>query len=181
MPSRETGFGGGIGKVDEDDFPGCDPVSMTWEDVLAHKGRKITYWDGDAQTAWVVRDTSPVAEQMAARLSGLMGRVAEERGAPIEAVNNPYIIELVQDDDEAGLDDAYRAGLREGHASGLREGYLISLRRIASRKFDAEFVSRLLHRLNQVERMDTLTEVTALVVDSTDAHELERRLAETLR
>lgn len=162
--------------MDKEDSPGCDPVSMTWDDVLAHKGGKISYWDGDTQTAWVVRDTSGVRERMAARFSSHMGRIAEQRGAPIECVRDAHIVECEQDDDDAGWRDAYRVGLGEGWAMGLREGYLDVLRRIASRKFAVEFVSRLFRGLDQVEDVEVLAEVAVLIVDCNDADELERSL-----
>ena len=77
--------------------------------------------------------------------------------------------------------DAHRVGLRQGRTMGLREGQLMALRRIASRKFAAEFVSHLFHGLDQVDDVEVLAEVGLLIVDCSDAEELERQLAKVLR
>ena len=43
----------------QQDFPGCDPVSLpTWDDVWAYDGR-IEYWLRETGTAWVLRDAGP--------------------------------------------------------------------------------------------------------------------------
>lgn len=311
---------------ENEDFPGCDPVPMSWDDVLAAEGGRIWYWDGDTQTAWVVRDGSADHEVQGSRLASLMTRIALERGKDIHCFGSVYLmmrqpdgttrrmmapdqavflhprepgrgdgialgrdrlpdvvfetdhttdvqrrklgmyeqwgfpelwvdvpdaetrsrpsglgagltIHLLEDGEyrpvpksralpgwsaeaihvalnepslsretmaelarvgrELGAKegttpeddlqirghrrDAHRVGLRQGRDLGLREGQLKSLRQIASRKFDAEFVSRLLRALDQIEDEETLGTALALVVDSTDADELERGLSEAFR
>ena len=313
--------------VDEnDDFPGCDPVPMSWDDVLAAEGGRIWYWDGDTQTAWVVRDGSADHEVSGSRLASLMTRIALERGSDIHCFGSVYLM-LRQDDgttrrmmapDQAvflrprepgrgdgialGRDrlpdvvletdhttdvqrrklgmyeewgfpelwvevpdaetrsrprglaaaltihvledgkyrrvpksrampgwsaeaihvalnepslsretmaelarvgrelgrregttpeddlqirghrrDAHRVGVRQGRALGLREGHLEALRRIASHKFDAEFVSHLFRGLGQVEDTEVLAEVGRLIAECSESAELERRLSEALR
>ncbi|MYE23946.1 MAG: hypothetical protein F4Y01_08395 [Gammaproteobacteria bacterium] len=311
---------------EHEDFPGCDPVPMSWDDVLAAEGGRIWYWDGDTQTAWVVRDGSADHEVQGSRLASLMTRIALERGTDIHCFGSVYLMlrqpdgrtrrmmapdqavflrprepgrgdgialgrdrlpdvvfetdhttdvqrrklgiyeqwgfpELWVDVPDAGTPsrpsglgagltihiledgkyrrapksrampgwsaeaihvalnepslsretmaelarvgrelgasegttpeddlqirghrrDAHRVGLRQGRTMGLREGQLLALRRIASRKFAAEFVSHLFRGLDQVEDVEVLAEVGLLIVDCSDAEELERQLAKVLR
>ena len=311
---------------EHEDFPGCDPVPMSWDDVLAAEGGRIWYWDGDTQTAWVVRDGSADHEVQGSRLASLMTRIAQERGMDIHCFGSVYLLmrqpdgtirrmmapdqavflhprepgrgdgialgrdrlpdvlletdhttdvrrrklsmyeewgfpEVWVDVPDAGTRsrpgglgagltihvledgeyrrveqsrallgwsaeaihvalneqslsretmaelarvgralgaregttpeddlqirghrrDAHRVGLRQGRTMGLREGQLMAMRRIASRKFAAEFVSHLFRGLEQVEDVEVLAEVGLLIVDCNDADELERQLARVLR
>ncbi len=322
----ETGVVPESPSEEHEDFPGCDPVPMSWDDVLAAEGGRIWYWDGDTQTAWVVRDGSADHEVAGNRLASLMTRIAQERGSNIHCYGSVYLMmrwadgttrrmmapdqaiflhprepgrgdgialgrdrlpdvvfetdhttdvqrrklgmyeqwgfpelwvevpdagtrsrprgliaavtihvledgkyrrvansrampgwsaeaihvalnepslsretmaELARVGRELGAKegttpeddlqirghrrDAHRVGLRQGRSAGLREGQLMYLRRIASRKFDAEFVSHLFRGLDLIGDVETLDEVGLLIVDCDDADELERRLAKVLR
>lgn len=77
---------------EREDFPGCDPVPMSWDDVLANEGGRIWYWDGDTQTAWVVRDGSADHEVQGSRLAALMTRIAQERGSDIYCFGAVYLL-----------------------------------------------------------------------------------------
>ena len=66
------------------ELPGCRPVPLKREDLDTHDGR-FEYWDGDTQTAWVLRDpTSFAHEHPSHRLAGLAQVIAGLRGSPIE-------------------------------------------------------------------------------------------------
>ena len=66
------------------EFPGCHTIPLKREDLPDHDGR-FEYWDGDAETAWVVSEpTSATHEQPSSRLAGLSHIIAGVRGAPIE-------------------------------------------------------------------------------------------------
>ena len=66
------------------EFPGCRPIPLRREALSTHEGR-FEYWDGDTETAWVVREpTSATHEQPSQRLAGLAHVIAGVRGAPIE-------------------------------------------------------------------------------------------------
>ena len=66
------------------ELPGCRPVPLKREDLDTHDGR-FEYWDGDTQTAWVLRDPTGFAhEHPSHRLAGLAQVIAGLRGSPIE-------------------------------------------------------------------------------------------------
>ncbi len=66
------------------DLPNCRPVPLKREDLDTHDGR-FEYWDGDTQTAWVLRDPTGFAhEHPSQRLAGLAQVIAGMRGSPIE-------------------------------------------------------------------------------------------------
>ena len=66
------------------EFPGCRPIPLKREALADHDGR-FEYWDGDTETAWVVREpTSATHEQPSQRLAGLGQIIAGVRGSPIE-------------------------------------------------------------------------------------------------
>ena len=68
---------------DPSEFPGCRPVRVTPADLDDYHGR-FEYWDRDTQTAFVVREpTSVYHEGPIHRLSTLLTRISEVRGAPI--------------------------------------------------------------------------------------------------
>ena len=65
------------------EFPGCRPVRITRADLDDYEGR-FEYWDGDTETAWVVREPVTVYhEGPGQRLAALLTRIAAVRGAPI--------------------------------------------------------------------------------------------------
>lgn len=66
------------------EFPGCRPIPLKREALADYDGR-FEYWDGDTETAWVVREpTSATHEQPSTRLAGLSHVIAGVRGSPIE-------------------------------------------------------------------------------------------------
>ena len=66
------------------DLPNCRPVPLEREDLDTHDER-FEYWDGDTETAWVLRDPTGFAhEHPSQRLAGLAQVIAGMRGAPIE-------------------------------------------------------------------------------------------------
>ena len=77
---------------EREDFPGCDPVPMSWSDVLAHEAKDIWYWDGDTNTAWVVREISAVHEMPTHRLPSLMTRISLERGSAVHCFGSASLI-----------------------------------------------------------------------------------------
>ena len=74
------------------DFPGCDPVSMTWGDVESYDGR-IEYWDAASSTAWILRDAGPVHETPPNVLSEILTRISLERGSRIRRYGSVYLME----------------------------------------------------------------------------------------
>ena len=65
-------------------LPDCRPVPLEREDLDTHDER-FEYWDGDTETAWVLRDPAGFAhEHPSQRLAGLAGIIAGLRGSPIE-------------------------------------------------------------------------------------------------
>ena len=63
---------------------GCRSVPLKREDLDTHDER-FEYWDGDAETAWVLRDPTGFAhEHPSQRLAGLAQIIAGLRGSPIE-------------------------------------------------------------------------------------------------
>ena len=66
------------------EFPGCRPVPLKRDDLDTHEDR-FEYWDGDTETAWVVREPTGIPhEQPSQRLAGLVQVIAGVRGSPIE-------------------------------------------------------------------------------------------------
>ena len=67
------------------DLPGCRPVPLPRCDLDDWEGRRLEYWDGDTETAWVVCEPVGVAhEHPLGRLATLCTLIAEARGAAIE-------------------------------------------------------------------------------------------------
>ena len=65
------------------EFPGCRAVRITRAALDDYEGR-FEYWDGDTETAWVVREPVTVYhEGPGQRLAALLTRMAAVRGAPI--------------------------------------------------------------------------------------------------
>ena len=74
------------------DFPNCDPVPMTWEQLQVYDGR-IEYWDAALKTAWVLRDGAGIRHEAPCNvLSELLSRVALERGARIRCFGNAFLM-----------------------------------------------------------------------------------------
>ena len=74
------------------EFPGCDPVPMTWDEVWAYDGR-IEYWDRASSTAHVLRDAGPVHESPPNVLSEILTRISQERGSRIRCYGAVYLME----------------------------------------------------------------------------------------
>ncbi|MDE0693692.1 MAG: Uma2 family endonuclease [Gammaproteobacteria bacterium] len=77
---------------EREDFPGCDPVPMSWDDVVAHEAKDIWYWDGDTNTAWVVREITADHEMPTHRLPSLMTRISQERGSAIQCFGSASLV-----------------------------------------------------------------------------------------
>ena len=104
MATEHTGEYGGLAQVEGDaapdraetapamEFPGCDPVSMTWDEVWAYDGR-IEYWDRASSTAHVLRDAGPVHEGPPNVLSEILTRISQERGSRIRCYGAVYLME----------------------------------------------------------------------------------------
>ena len=66
------------------ELPNCRPVPLKREDLDTHDER-FEYWDGDTETAWVLRDPTGFAhEHPSQRLAGFAQIIAGLRGSPIE-------------------------------------------------------------------------------------------------
>ena len=104
MATEHTGEYGGLAQVEGDaapdraetapamEFPGCDPVSMTWDEVWAYDGR-IEYWDRASSTAHVLRDAGPIHEGPPNVLSEILTRISLERGSRIRCYGAVYLME----------------------------------------------------------------------------------------
>ena len=104
MATKYVGEHGGLGWVEGNvvpdraepapamEFPGCDPVPMTWDDVWAYDGR-IEYWDAESSTAWVLRDAGSVHEVPPAVLGELLTRISQERGSRVRCFGAVYLME----------------------------------------------------------------------------------------
>ena len=66
------------------EFPGCKPVHLPREE-LADSDRRLEYWDGATQTAWICEPASPYHERRSRSLIALVERIALVRGAPIHS------------------------------------------------------------------------------------------------
>ena len=66
------------------DLPGCRPIRLKRRDLDTWDGR-FEYWDGDTETAWVMRDPTGIPhEQPSARLVGFCTLIAAARGSSIQ-------------------------------------------------------------------------------------------------
>ena len=68
----------------EPEFPGCKPVHLPREE-LPDSDRRLEYWNGATETAWICEPTAPGHERPGRRLSRLTERIAQVRGTPIES------------------------------------------------------------------------------------------------
>ena len=69
--------------LDAADFPGCEVVPMSLDEMRAYKGR-MEFWDSRTETAMMLRETSSFHEQPSHRLASLLGRVSAASGTLIE-------------------------------------------------------------------------------------------------
>ena len=65
------------------DFPGCKPVPLPRKDLESFD-RRLEYWDGRTETAWICEPATPYHEQRSRLLNALVERIALVRGAPIK-------------------------------------------------------------------------------------------------
>ncbi len=66
------------------EFPGCRPVHLPRSD-LEGSDQRLEYWDGATETAWICDPVSPYHERPSRRLTALVGRIAQVRGAHVES------------------------------------------------------------------------------------------------
>ena len=67
------------------DLPGCRPIRLKRRDLDTWDGR-FEYWDGDTETAWVMRDPTGIPhEHPSQRLTAFCTLIAAARGSPIES------------------------------------------------------------------------------------------------
>ncbi len=78
------------------DFPGCDRISMTWDEVVAYDGR-VEYWSAMAGTARILRDGGRVHESPVGILSEIVVRLSLERGSRIRLYQSVYLLERDED------------------------------------------------------------------------------------
>ena len=79
-----------------EDFPGCDPASLAWEELEQFDGR-IFFWDGDTDTAWTVRDGGPPHEMPVSALAEILTRISLERGSPIRNLGGVFMARFSPD------------------------------------------------------------------------------------
>ena len=65
------------------EFPGCKPVPLPRKDLESFD-RRLEYWDGRTETAWICEPATPYHEQRSRLLNALVERIALVRGAPIK-------------------------------------------------------------------------------------------------
>ena len=75
------------------EFPGCTPVHLPRAEL--EEDRRLEYWDGATQTAWISEPPSPCHEVPSRRMIALVGRIAQVRGAHVESYGS---MELRQQD-----------------------------------------------------------------------------------
>ena len=133
MATKYAGGGSGLAWEEGDavtdradptmEFPGCDPVPMTWDDVVAYDGR-IEYWDAASSTAQVLRAAGPVHESPPNVLSEILTRISLELGSRIRCYGAVYLMER----DRAGQPRRVMVGdqtiyLRPGAQAAERPGH----------------------------------------------------------
>ena len=65
------------------EFPGCRPTFLGRDEIATYEGR-FEFWEGDTETAWMVRDpTSATHEYPSHRLAALSELIASMRGSAI--------------------------------------------------------------------------------------------------
>ena len=113
------------------EFPGCKPVSLPRKD-LEDFDRRLEYWDGRTETAWICDPASPYHEQRSRLLNTLIERIAQVRGSPIKNFGSMDLREqdapqsIMQADESVYLHPGRRIprpGSRPGRAPGVtRQG-----------------------------------------------------------
>ena len=74
------------------DFPNCDPVRMTWSQLLRYDGR-IEYWDAGLKTAWVLRDGAGIVHEAPCSVLGeLLSRLSQERGSRVRCYGHAFLM-----------------------------------------------------------------------------------------
>ena len=74
------------------EFPGCRAVRIT-RDAIADFDGRIEYWDGDTETAWMVREPTTVYhEGPGQRLAHLAELIAAGRGSPITTLGTADLL-----------------------------------------------------------------------------------------
>ena len=74
------------------EFPGCRAVRIT-RDAIADFDGRIEYWDGDTETAWMVREPTTVYhEGPGQRLAHLVELIAAGRGSPITTLGTADLL-----------------------------------------------------------------------------------------
>ena len=77
------------------EFPGCEPVHLSPEEISRYEGR-LEFWDAATETAWVCEPTSPYHERPSRLLTRLAERIAGVRGSSIECYGSMDL--LLRDD-----------------------------------------------------------------------------------
>ena len=75
-----------------DDFPGCDPIPMTWDGLQTYDG-SIEYWDAASSTAWILRDAGSVHQVAPSVLGEILTRIGLERGSRIRRFGAVFLME----------------------------------------------------------------------------------------
>ena len=76
----------------EPEFPGCRAVRIT-RDAIADFDGRIEYWNGDTETAWMVREPTTVYhEGPGQRLARLVELIAAGRGSPITTLGTADLL-----------------------------------------------------------------------------------------
>ena len=74
------------------EFPGCRVVHIT-RDAIADFDGRIEYWDGDTETAWMVREPTTVYhEGPGQRMARLVELIAAGRGSPITTMGTADLL-----------------------------------------------------------------------------------------
>lgn len=76
----------------EMEFPGCDPVRMTWEALEVYDGR-VEYWDSATSTAQILRDAGLMHEIPASVLNDIVIRLSQERGSRVCCYGGVFLME----------------------------------------------------------------------------------------
>lgn len=77
------------------DFPGCDPIPMTWDELETAEGRygRVEYWSAEASTAWILREGGAAHESPPGVLGEILTRISLERGSRIRCFGSVYLME----------------------------------------------------------------------------------------
>ena len=111
------------------EFPGCRPVHLP-RSGLEGSDQRLEYWDGATETAWICDPVSPYHERPSRRLTALVGRIAQVRGAHVESYGSMDLRQqgwpqsIMQADESVYLRPARTTAVLErvGTVLGEREG-----------------------------------------------------------